>query len=78
MIELEGVAVFGEVRKRYQLTQQNGAGGEYQIFINRYCQGTLVKRKGEWVGHLNHRSKLTTADVLVLGEMLDNAFPGSL
>jgi len=73
MDEIEGVENFGEGRKKYQFIRPQGAGGHFQILIDKYYQGTIEKRNGKWVAHLNRTSKLTPDDIWIIGELLDNA-----
>lgn len=73
MKEIIFLAAFSEQQKEVRVTQPNGAGNDFQVFVEKYYQGVLVKLKGEWVGHLNPNSLLTADDILILGEMIDLA-----
>lgn len=65
------VAVYGDQRKELVISQPSGAGNDFHIFIDKYYEGSIVKLKGDWVGHLIPKSRLTADDVQILGEMID-------
>lgn len=67
---LEFTGNFGGISKTVKIMQPHG-GGDYQVLIDNYLQGTIAKRGDEWVGHLNYRSVLTSDDIAILGEMID-------
>lgn len=68
---IETTANFGGEQKAVKISQPHG-GGDYQVLINNYLQGTIVKHGDNWIGHLNARSVLTSDDIAILGEMIDN------
>jgi hypothetical protein len=73
MKQLEFTAVIGNHPKQVKLNEPQGASAGYQVLIDQLLQGTLVKRGQGWVAHLNRRSILTSADIGILGELIDNA-----
>jgi len=73
MKQLEFTAIIGEVKTQVKLTEPQGASAGYQVLIDQWLQGTLVKRGEAWVAHLNRKSILTGADIGILGEMIDKA-----
>ena len=73
MKDIEFMAAFGDDRKRVRISRPQGSSSGYQVFIANYYQGIIVKLNNEWVGHLNARSELTSDDILILGDIIDNA-----
>ncbi len=73
MKQLEFTAIIGDVKTRVKLTEPQGASAGYQVLIDQWLQGTLIKRGQDWVAHLNRKSILTSADIAILGELIDNA-----
>ena len=73
MKQLEFTATIGEDHMQVKLTEPQGASAGYQVLIDQWLQGTLVKRGEEWVAHLNRKSILTSADIGILGALIDNA-----
>lgn len=69
---IQHTAVFGDETKQVKLTAPTGAEGEWQVFIENYYQGIVVKRSGIWYGYFNTASTLTQDDAGILGEMIDN------
>lgn len=45
--------------------------GVYQIFIDKFYQGTIGRYKGEWVGRLNRDPVLTDKDVQNIGRLIE-------
>lgn len=72
MTTIEFTATFGHVKKTVRLTQPSGGAGGYQLFVDDFYQGMIVKIKGEWVGHLNPASQLTGDDIMAIGEIIDS------
>lgn len=72
MNAIEFTATFGRVRKTVKLREPSGGAGGYQLFIDDFYQGMIVKIKGEWVGHLNPASQLTGDDIMAIGEIIDS------
>jgi hypothetical protein len=73
MKQLEFTGAVGERRIKVKLTEPQGASAGYQVLIDQMLQGTLVKRDQDWVAHLNRKSILTSADIGILGELIDDA-----
>jgi hypothetical protein len=73
MKQLEFTAAVGEGKMQVKLTEPQGASAGYQVLIDQWLQGTLVKKDQIWVAHLNRKSILTSADIAILGELIDNA-----
>ncbi len=73
MKQLEFIATVGEGKMQVKLTEPQGASAGYQVLIDQWLQGTLVKREEAWTAHLNRKSILTSADILILGELIDDA-----
>jgi hypothetical protein len=72
MKQLAFTGTIGERRIEVTLTEPQGASAGYQVLIDQWLQGTLVKRDQDWVAHLNRRSILTSADIAILGELIDD------
>jgi hypothetical protein len=47
------------------------AGGSWQILINKMYHGTLFKRDGEWRFNIGRKSELTTTDLQLLSEIIE-------
>jgi hypothetical protein len=71
MKQLVFTAIIGEVKTTVKLTEPQGASAGYQVLIDQWLQGTLVKRGQTWVAHLNKKSILTSADIAILGDLID-------
>jgi hypothetical protein len=71
MKQLVFTATIGEVKTTVKLTEPQGASAGYQVLIDQWLQGTLVKRDQTWVAHLNKKSILTSADIAILGDLID-------
>lgn len=71
MDAIEIIGAFGDERKTVRISQPNGAWPSYHIMIDNYYHGNLTKLDGEWVSHLNGNSYLTTEDICILGEIID-------
>lgn len=57
--------------RNFELSNPSGGSDGYFVYIDRYYQGTIVKLKGEWVGHMNDRCLLTDEEIQALGKMVD-------
>ena len=71
MKQLEFIATIGEVQATVKLTEPQGASAGYQVLIDQWLQGTLVKRGHDWVAYLNRKSILTSADIAILTDLID-------
>lgn len=70
-IQIEFIAHYGDEQKTVELSVALGGSGGYGVVINKYYHGVLYRRNGEWVGHLNDNSDITTTDVSILGEIIE-------
>jgi len=71
MPEIEFDAPFGDERKHVWITLPDGAGANiYQIYLDNFYQGRLTKQNGQWI---HWEGNLTTDDIQILGEMIDEA-----
>lgn len=71
MKQLDFTATYGDEKKNVKITEPNGTGGGFQVFIDDYYQGMLMKLNNEWVGHLNDKSQLSPDDISALGDIID-------
>ena len=71
MKQLVFTATIGDVKTTVKLTEPQGASAGYQVLIDQWLQGTLVKRGQTWVAHLNRKSILTSADIAILGDLIE-------
>ena len=71
MKQLEFTATIGEQKMQVKLTEPQGASAGYQVLIDQWLQGTLVKRGHDWVAYLNRKSILTSADIAILTDLID-------
>jgi hypothetical protein len=67
-------AWYGNEMKTVVITQPNGAGGSFQILIDKFYQGVLLKAQGEWKVYLNSRSQLTSDDISILTDLAERLF----
>ncbi len=68
-MKIEFTASFGDDKKRVELLNPNGAGGNsWQVMIDNYYRGIIFKKDGEW---MSYSLWLTIDDVQILGEMID-------
>lgn len=70
MLEIEFTANLEGEKKNVRLLSPDG-GDSYHVYINNYYQGTIVKLKGQWIGHMNERCKFTERQILKLGGIID-------
>ncbi len=70
-MRIEFEANFGGVIEKCSLSQPPGGGDDFFIMIGKWYHGTLAFRNEEWVGYLAAKSELTSADIRILGEMVD-------
>jgi hypothetical protein len=71
MNDIEFMATFGHVRKAVKLSQPMGGASGYQLFIDNFYHGMIVKLNGEWVGHLGREPTISGDDIGVLGEIIE-------
>ena len=74
MEEIVFIGSFGHQKKLVRIVQaHNTSDWGFQIYVNNAFCGDIVKRKGEWNGHLPLKSCLTSDDIQILGDMIDEA-----
>ena len=67
-------AAFGNTDRDVQLFQPMGAGHDcYHLLVDNYFWGTLSKYNEEWVFNSNKPVLETAADILILGEIIENS-----
>jgi hypothetical protein len=66
---IEFTGAFGFHNKTILLVAPNGTYGFWQLLIDNYYKGIIVKRKDTWEGHTNE--ELTADDLLILGEIIE-------
>jgi hypothetical protein len=71
MRQLEFDAWFGDKQKKVCILEPSGGGG-YQIFIDRYLVGTIIRHKNDLKGFWNSSRPLSGDDLLVLLEMVED------
>lgn len=69
---LDFYANFDNVQKHVTVSHSFGGPDSLSIHIDNYYQGNMVYRDGHWMAWLNDRSLLTSADIFILGEMIEN------
>jgi hypothetical protein len=60
--------------KTLSVVQPTGSGDSYQILIDRWFHGTIVRYQGRWVGHLNDKSNLTEKNIQTIGKLIEDKF----
>ena len=50
-------------------------GGHWQVLIGHFYHGTISRREGKWIGHLNPKSNLQADDIQILGTLIDQQCP---
>ena len=71
VITIEFIANTAGIRRRIKLMNPTGGGDGYHVYIEKFYNGTIVKLKGQWVGHLNAESDLSDAQIKRLGEIIE-------
>ena len=67
---IEFIASFGCEMKKVTISHVATGSGGYQLLVDNYYQGDLIKRGGVWV-LLSPKNKLTLDDIQVLGALID-------
>ena len=62
MNSIEFDAPFGDKPRHIKLSSDNTGG--YQILIDNYYHGKIIKVNGEWRAHLNDKSDLTGDNII--------------
>lgn len=70
MKDVEFWGVLGEQRLKVKISRPHG-GGWVQIFVNNYLEGTMEKVNGTWAFAVSRNGILTSADILILCDLLD-------
>jgi hypothetical protein len=72
--KLQVPAAYGDQTKMLTITTATGGADGYMILIDNYFQGMVLRFESRWVGHLNESSELTGADIMVIGEIIEDKF----
>lgn len=73
MKDIELLCPFGDDRKKVYISHNQAGSGGYQLLIDSYYQGDLVKKNGAWL-LLSNTNNLTADDIQILGELIDDNF----
>jgi hypothetical protein len=73
MNPIEFDAPFGDKSRHIKLSSNSSGGGGYQILIDKYYHGEIVKVNDEWKARLNDKSFLTGDDITILGEIIEKS-----
>jgi hypothetical protein len=73
MESIEFDANYGGVIKKVKINDVHKGSGGYQILIDNYYQGDIFFKDGQWKAQLNAKSQLTSDDILILGEKIEEA-----
>lgn len=78
MQTIEFDAYYGDELKHVRIWVPFGIGDEiWHVNVGGYYEGSIKKKNGEWiVSHLPTKSDLTSADILIIGELIDEKRPG--
>ncbi|ASU34433.1 hypothetical protein [Mucilaginibacter xinganensis] len=64
-------ASFGDEIKQVTIIDVNKGSGGYQLLIDKYYYGDIIKVNGEW--HLHSSTNLLTLDdIQAIGEIIEN------
>lgn len=78
MDELKFQCHFGDELVNVEIVSMAGHCGSddvYQLYLNNYYRGVLVKRRGVWTS-LMQNEDLETADIEILGDLIESHFGG--
>jgi hypothetical protein len=73
MKTIEFYGCWGNQTKKVHISIPTGGEG-CQIIVDNFYHGILIKRKQHWVGYLNNNSELTSEDILILGDIIDDHY----
>lgn len=63
---------FGGERLPVAIRHDEGGTWGWNVYINNYYEDTLHKKAGVWtIGHAPAKSILTSADITIIGELID-------
>lgn len=68
-MDIEFDAVYGDLRKKVRLMRPS-YGGDYQILIDNFIEGAIVRRSTGYAAYLNKNSDLTGDDLEILFQLL--------
>jgi hypothetical protein len=71
MTDMDFKAPVGDEYWEVKISWEKSING-YQIYIDNYFEGTIVKYDRGWVAHLNTRTILTGDDISVLIGIIEN------
>lgn len=69
--KIEFIVRYNGVENNVELSTVNGGPSGWHVLINKYYNGTVVKLKDVWVGHMNERCKLTDEQIQAIGKRID-------
>jgi len=75
MRSIEFELVIGDRRVQAKVVDPHPKSDDWDIMVDHYYQGVLVKRKGEWAAYLNPNSTLSTEDIQFMIEKIEAAYP---
>lgn len=70
---MEFTAYYGDEQKTVRISHVSTGSGGYQVLIDNYYYGDMIKRNGEWI-LLSSTNLLTIDDIQILGEIIENNF----
>jgi len=71
MLDITIFAVTGDVKWIVVLSYVGVGGGHWHIDIDKGHHGSIFKRRGEWTFATNHDSELTTDDLQLIAQIID-------
>jgi hypothetical protein len=68
-------AAYGDVIKIVEISKPSGMGGSSSLhfYVNRFYNGDLKKRDGNWILESPKPNDLTSDDLQILGRMIEEA-----
>lgn len=73
MNSLEFFAVIGKEKKKVRLIQASAKIDNWQLYVEEYFLGQIVKKNDDWRAWLNDKGleEITGDDVLVIGSFIE-------
>lgn len=73
--KIKWIGTFGHEQKEVELSEVNGTGGLWHLYIDRRWQGQFGECNGEWMYH-PHRPPgwLTVADMQILCQLIADSY----
>jgi hypothetical protein len=68
---IEIMGSFGNEKKLIKIVQPHLSGNVYQVLIDNWYQGSIMKIRGEWLAYWNAKSDLGTDDIAIIGDIID-------